>query len=289
MRRSALSVPIALLLAAAAPVWPQSIVTEGSIATDAQLVSNVVTGTAPLAVSSTTMVPNFNADRVDGIEGTALALDADLQTAEAMLVALQAQVDALGLALVPRTGQTTCFDATGAVIDCAAGIGPGQDGALVMGVQWPNPRFTKNGNGTVTDNLTGLIWLEDANCAGTTMQWGPALAFANTLFDGSAAHNGGDCGLSDLSGVGAWRLPNLRELQSLVHYGVSSPAVPNTVGTGKWVPGAPFFSVQSAAYWSSTSYAVDQSNAWDVHGGQGQVSVGHKTFQRHVWPVRGGQ
>ena len=35
------------------------------------------------------------------------------------------------------------------------------------GVAWPNPRFTDNGNGTVTDNLTGLIWLKNANCFGT--------------------------------------------------------------------------------------------------------------------------
>jgi hypothetical protein len=32
------------------------------------------------------------------------------------------------------------------------------------GVAWPNPRFTDNSDGTVTDNLTGLIWLKNANC-----------------------------------------------------------------------------------------------------------------------------
>ena len=55
---------------------------------------------------------------------------------------------------VPKTGQTT-FYATG------------DDGDLEKGVPWPSPRFTDNGNGTVTDNLTGLTWLEDANCDGT--------------------------------------------------------------------------------------------------------------------------
>jgi hypothetical protein len=40
------------------------------------------------------------------------------------------------------------------------------DGDLKKGVAWPTPRFTKNNNDTVTDNLTGLIWLKNANCAG---------------------------------------------------------------------------------------------------------------------------
>ena len=54
---------------------------------------------------------------------------------------------------VPKTGQTTS-SATG------------DDGDLEKGVTWPSPRFTNNSNGTVTDNLTGLIWLRNANCFG---------------------------------------------------------------------------------------------------------------------------
>ena len=192
--------------------------------------------------------------------------------------------------LVPQTGLTLCYNAAGALIDCATDIGPGQDGDLELGVTWPNPRFTKNGDGTVTDNLTGLIWLENADCADATMDWEDALAFANTLFDGSVAHNGGDCGLSDTSAVGAWRLPNVRELQSLVHYAVFSPAVPNTAGTGKWVAGDPFSGVQpSAFYWSSTTYAANAVNAWFVSMLNGAVFNESNTLLKRVWPVRGGQ
>ena len=54
---------------------------------------------------------------------------------------------------VPKTGQTTSYTT-------------GDDGDLEMGVPWPSPRFTDKGDGTVTDNLTGLIWLKDANCFG---------------------------------------------------------------------------------------------------------------------------
>ncbi len=290
MRRSPLLILLTLLpLVTVFPVWSQSLKTDGNIETDAQLVSTVATGTAPLAVSSTTVVPSLNADQVDGVEGTDLALDADLQSAEAMLVALQAQVDALGLALVPRTGQTTCYNAAGAVVGCGTGIGLAQDGDLQLGVTWPNPRFTDNGDGTVKDNLTGLIWLDDANCFGTR-NWTDALAAANGLFDGSTNDPGGnDCGLSDGSIQGQWRLPNVRELQSLVHYGVSIPAVPNTAGTGKWTADDPFSGVQAGSYWSSASSAGDAVLAWTVSMGTGPVASVTKTLTARVWPVRGGQ
>ncbi len=54
---------------------------------------------------------------------------------------------------VPKTGQTTSY-------------ATGDDGILQKGVVWPIPRFKDNNNGTVTDNLTGLIWLKNANCFG---------------------------------------------------------------------------------------------------------------------------
>ena len=65
-------------------------------------------------------------------------------------------------ARVGETGQKTCYDAAGTVIDCA---GTGQDGDIQPGMEWPNPRFVDNLDGTVTDMLTGLIWLKDASCA----------------------------------------------------------------------------------------------------------------------------
>ena len=62
---------------------------------------------------------------------------------------------------LPKTGQTTCYGGTSGatVIPCT---GTGQDGELQTGLAWPNPRFTDNGDQSVTDNLTGLIWTKDA-------------------------------------------------------------------------------------------------------------------------------
>ncbi len=112
---------------------------------------------------------------------------------------------------VPKTGQTPTVP-----LDPAPG---GSDGALQKGVAWPNPRFTDNGNGTVTDNLTNLVWVEDANCFGTK-DWVTALADVNGLANGQ-------CGLNDASEAGDWRLPNRRELFSLIDDSQSSPALPS--------------------------------------------------------------
>ena len=164
-------------------------------------------------------------------------------------------------AAVPKTGQTTSYSATG-----------GEDGDLQKGVAWPSPRFTDNANGTVTDNLTALIWLKNANCFGART-WEQALANANALANGQ-------CTLTDGSTAGQWRLPNVREQQSLIDYGRVNPALPT---------GHPFSGVQTNNYWSATTYAYNTSNAWIVLLNYGNVLAGGKTSSYYVWPVRGGQ
>ena len=148
------------------------------------------------------------------------------------------------------------------------------DGAKQKGVAWPTSRFTDNGNGTVTDTLTGLIGLKNANCVNSTA-WSAALTAAATL-------NTGECGLTDSSAEGNWRLPQAEELSSLIDYGKFSPALP---------VGHPFSTVQSAAYWSSTTVSGTTSNAMTVHLGAGSIDSQTKTvsLSTYTWPVRGGQ
>jgi hypothetical protein len=150
----------------------------------------------------------------------------------------------------------------------------GSDGDLRKGVTWPSPRFTDNNNGTVTDNLTGLIWLKNANC-GIALNWGFAI-------DYSAALAAGDCGLSDSSTVGQWRLPNRFELESLLDLSKASPALPE---------GHPFSNVQAGYYWSSTTRAgAEYTNyAWSMDLQTGYVPSSGKGSTYYVWPVRGGQ
>ena len=162
---------------------------------------------------------------------------------------------------VPKTGQTNPYL-------------PGDDGDLQMGVEWPDPRFTDNSDGTVTDTLTGLIWLKNANCFGYIV-WAQALSDSISLADGS-------CGLTDGSVGGDWRLPNVKELQSLIDYGQNTPALPLA---------HPFSVVQSYYYWSSSTYVGYSGDcAWIVNMNTGNVEYDDKdNYAYYVWPVRGGQ
>ena len=165
-----------------------------------------------------------------------------------------------GSAMVEKSGQRTSYDT-------------GDDGDLEKGVPWPNPRFTDNGDGTVSDNLTGLIWLKNANCFGTRI-WNNALSDCNGLASGL-------CGLSDGSSAGEWRLPQIKEIQSLIDFENVSLALPS---------GHPFLNALSYYYWSSTTYAGYHYIAWAVHMGFGDVRANDKySVNYYVWPVRGGQ
>jgi hypothetical protein len=174
------------------------------------------------------------------------------------------------LASVSRTGQVISYTA-------------GDDGDLEMGVDWITAtRFITSTTGIVTDTLTGLIWLERTNCIAFSSgdvtgqnirNWTAALTAANELATGF-------CGLTDGSSAGDWRLPNLRELHSLVDYGEYSNALPD---------GHPFIIDVDPAYWSSTTYAYNTSQAWAVRWGSGDALAGDKTHPISVWAVRGEQ
>ncbi len=199
-----------------------------------------------------------------------------------------------GVIQLPRTGQKACYDANGVVIPCE---GTGQDGERQAGAAWPVPRFTDRGDGTVTDGLTGLTWLKDASCTDTVggiardsglLDWPSALAWSNNL----AA---GQCGLSDNSVAGDWRLPNIVELRSLVDYSRHDPAL---------TAGHPFTNVRPIWYWSSTTNPVYPGGAYNVGMSRGSVHVTGKSAAVFgasrvkkkagaallgVWPVRGGR
>jgi hypothetical protein len=170
-------------------------------------------------------------------------------------------------ARVPPTGQTTCYNSLGNPIDCA---GTGQDGDIQAGVTFNGPRFTDQHNGAVRDNLTGLIWVQEANCFGV-VTWDQALSAANTLASGR-------CGLSDGSVAGDWRLPNLKELMSLIDY-----AFPD--GTNALEVFADIVRV----YWTSTTLVFDPDQAWIglTHGDY--RGIRKALIAGSVWPVRGGR
>jgi hypothetical protein len=168
------------------------------------------------------------------------------------------------LAPVAKTGQTGCADPTGNRIPCA---GTGQDGDLQKGVPWPNPRFTDHGDGTVTDNLTGLMWTKDGNHGEKV--WQAALEYCNGY---------------SLGGYDDWRLPNVKELFSLIDFGEHAPALPDN---------HPFvFDFgQFWGYWTSTTmwFTIFEDNAYVVEISTGSVGwANDKSETWYVWPVRGG-
>jgi len=146
-------------------------------------------------------------------------------------------------------------------------------------------RYTDNGDGTVTDNRSGLIWLKNANCFGEQM-WKKAMQSAANLASGQ-------CGLRDGSRRGMWRLPTIKEWKAMIDkkYGSwEKPglAISNAAGPGPWKEDDALSGVQTYHYWSSASLASYPNNAWSVILGNGNVGVVFKTNTSYIWPVRGG-
>jgi len=173
---------------------------------------------------------------------------------------------------VPKTGQTNSY----ANYD---------DGwySTNKGAAWPNPRFSPVGasgeeTNQIRDNLTGLIWARNADLAGWTMDWQGALDYITYTINVSEPFYGG---------TNDWRLPNLRELFSLIHFGTNSPALCDTEGTAQWTEGNPFTDVQSSEYWTSSAYSYDLNNRWSVRLSDGEVSRTSILGGCYVWPVRG--
>ncbi len=178
-----------------------------------------------------------------------------------------------GIIDLPLTGQASCYcpddGAGGACPDanCSGGwcedavcaspaSPPGQDGHLMMGTAWPSPRFAvnagppDNGN-TITDNLTGLMWTTNANVWGCSRNWQNAMNLIAGL---------------NYAGHADWRMPNMRELESLFYSGFAEAGNcggPGCATLAAWLNTQGFTNVQSALYWTSTEY-LDNAQADDA-------------------------
>lgn len=160
------------------------------------------------------------------------------------------------------TGQRLCFDTAGRPVDCA---GTGQDGEFRTGEAWPEPRFEPQGEALALDRLTGLVWPRTASLGDFPMSWTEALSAVKLMNEENAF------------GHADWRLPNRRELSSLVSYSHHRPALPT---------GHPF-TVSQTWYWTSTTADIAPDCAWRVHLEGGRMFYGDKTRDAMVWPVRG--
>ena len=122
--------------------------------------------------------------------------------------------------------------------------------------------FSRSG-GLVTDSATSLQWQDDySDNAGNikTATWTVAIDYCEAL---------------SLGGHIDWRLPNKKELLSIVDYGRYTPAISSI-----------FQNTSSSYYWSSTTYAYDTSNAWIVNFDYGHTNGDPKTNTFSVRCVR---
>lgn len=174
------------------------------------------------------------------------------------------------------TSETRADDASMVwVVNAGGGIGAHPENETVSAggvkhfntraVRNPNPktvlsdRYMDNGDGTISDNLTGLVWqkIQSVN----TMSWEDALNYASAL---------------SLAGYTDWRLPNVKELQSLNDTKLIKPSFNTSF----------FTNISSGNYWSSTTLFQTSLKAWDINVDYGIVSYSDKTLKENVLCVR---
>ena len=203
--------------------------------------------------NSTTTVPAGYYEATDlAVEDEDLIADNILDTATIFGITGTASVGGGGgTAGLPVTGQTVSY----ADYD---------DGDYEAGLPSSGDRFTDNGDGTITDNGTGLEWVANPTDAGVgaTYNWTNAIAACEGL---------------SYAGHSDWRLPNIRELFSLLDYSNGEAD--------------PLFEYQPSPYWSSTThhYNFTGANAWYVDFiSDYKIDDADKTDLHYVGPVRGG-
>ena len=125
----------------------------------------------------------------------------------------------------------------------------------------PTHHFANNGNGTVADLDTGLTWQQAET--GSALNWEAALQYAEGL---------------SLAGCTDWRLPNIKELQSINEETLAYPSVDTNFFAG----------ANSSRHWSSSTLVNLTNRAWYVDFQLGLVSYEDKLTNLFVRCVRGG-
>ncbi len=158
----------------------------------------------------------------------------------------------------------------------------------------PSERFIDQGNGTVLDTKTGLLWEKKSDDGSVhdkddTYSWSTGSPYdpdgtAYTSF--LATLNQAPC----FAGHCDWRLPSASELHSLVDYGHWAPAVDAIFNTA-CTPGCTGTECSCTTldlYWSSTTFAENPTNAWNVEFNYGIPNPFDMTLSYYVRAVRGG-
>ena len=185
----------------------------------------------------------------------------------------------------PATGQTKPFTA-----DTSVGYETElrDDGAVKAGGRL---HYRDNGDGTIIDLNTGLMWEKKSNDGGLH-DWGNkylwSFAFKTTIWDWLDQVNAE--GGKGFAGHNDWRIPNVKELMSIVDFGTFGPAVDSAFNNGN-KPGCTVLDCSLTAaslHWSSTALATIPDGAWGVFFVNGIANFDDKSDLNVIRAVRAG-
>ena len=167
-----------------------------------------------------------------------------------------------GVYRLPDTGQTVHYST-------AAGDDSDYRPAAVQ------PKYTVYNGGVETssytvDNITGRMWVTNPN----DFSGGQYVSSGTYTWEAAITK----CEVLNYAGFADWRLPNIKELQSIVDYNRQNPSINM----------AYFLNTQNNYYWSSTTYVPSSIGAWDVFFNDGLMSYNNKTSSYYVRCVRAG-
>lgn len=144
---------------------------------------------------------------------------------------------------------------------------PGDDGDYRAGSDFDFQTEAIMGDVVVVHKTTGLMWAAEGDGQGCNWgeytDWEAALDYCSDLY---------------FAGYDDWRLPNAKELESIVDFGFNNPAIRDVY----------FPETVSIEYWTSTSLNLDDTQAWTVHFSTGVLSPQDMTFSCWLRAVRGG-
>jgi sugar lactone lactonase YvrE len=223
-----------------------------------------------------------------------------LQALDALQAALEKEDATAGNAagqrprVLPASGQAATYMAVTKGTGKHMGAVP-DDGALRAGEVL---RYRDGGDGTITDPSTGLVWEKKCDCPGSLHDYRPELRWSatgddRTIWDwlDDVNREGG----SGFAGHHDWRIPNVKELQSIVDYQRFNPATTPTFDGAACGLGCPDLADPACSctsmnsYWSSTTYADSPEAAWAVGFNLGLIGDMPKAEDLPVRAVRGGR
>jgi len=204
--------------------------------------------------------------------------EGDLVTTSADLVSCDSDLNECLIAggRIPKTGQTSCSDTAGVTIPCA---GSGYDGQFQAG---DSPNFVDNGNGTITDYVTGLMWEKLGDNGGLHDKDNTYAGLPAAFAKATAANTAVFAGHTD------WRVPNLRELESIPNYENYNPAVPPIFHSACTTGCSPVTCscTKNNIYYTSTTYIGYDPACWKINMTDGDIYAGDKVDTHYVRLVR---